>query len=67
MSAQLDPTLLPALNAIERALERKPKPVVTTQRNPLDYCDGCGARDVYGEFSTGYRNGKPVALCDRCN
>lgn len=40
--------------------------VVRVERNPLDYCDVCGAKNVHGAFEVVHQNGREVALCEVC-
>ena len=41
-------------------------PVIVHERNPLDWCHDCGAEDKHGMFAIDMRNGREIALCDRC-
>jgi CRISPR/Cas system-associated protein Cas10 (large subunit of type III CRISPR-Cas system) len=36
------------------------------ERNPLNYCQDCGAHDKYGSFRHNMRNGRAIALCHVC-
>lgn len=50
-----------------RALEPNPNRVrVTTERNPVEYCFNCGARDYFGTFTVELHNGREIGLCDDC-
>jgi hypothetical protein len=46
-----------------KALEPKR---VRIERNPLNYCDVCGAEDKLASFAHDFQNGRPIALCDDC-
>lgn len=39
---------------------------VRIERNPLDFCDVCGAEDKHDAWPIDFQNGREVKICDEC-